>query len=178
MQLESSNKDINEESKSITFNYQNQFSENRFFGNDLFDSSPRIVYGLENFIQLKGQKINFKVNQSYETNLNNRYSNLINQSSKFSDYSIETEISRDNILFKLDTRLDEKNLSKKEMNYSLIFENPINISLNYNETQKEAFKDLSNDSQSLNISISKEINDNVKLSYNSNLDVKNNYNPY
>ena len=64
------------------------------------------------------------------------------------------------------------------MNYSLIFENPINISLNYNETQKEAFKDLSNDTQSLNLDISKKINDNVMLSYNSNLDVKNNYDPY
>ncbi len=178
MQLENSNKDINEESKSITFNYQNQFFENRFFGNDLFDSSPRIVYGLENFIRLKGQKINFKINQSYETNSNNRYSNLINQSSRFSDYSVETEINRDNVLFKLDSRLDEKNLSKKEMNYSLTFENPINISLNYNETQKEAFKDLSNDTQSLNLGISKKINDNIKLSYNSNLDVKNNYDPY
>ena len=35
---------------SITFNYHNQFSDNRFFGNDLFDSSPRVVYGLENYI--------------------------------------------------------------------------------------------------------------------------------
>ena len=50
--------------------------------------------------------------------------------------------------------------------------------LNYNETQKEAFKDLSNDTQSLNIGISKKINDNIKLNYNSNLDVKNNYDPY
>ena len=36
--------------------------------------------------------------------------------------------------------LDEKNLSKKEMNYSLIFENFLNLSLIYNETQSEAFK--------------------------------------
>ncbi len=178
IQLENSNKIINEESESITFNYQNQFSENRFFGNDLFDSSPRIVYGLENFIQLKSQKIDFNINQSYETNLNSRYSDSINQSSKFSDYSIETEINRDSISFKIDTRLDEKTISKKEMNYSLIFEKPINISLNYNETQKEAFKDLSNDTQSLNVGISKRINDNVELSYNSSLDVKNNYDPY
>ena len=178
IQLENSNKDINEDSKSITFNYQNQFSESRFFGNDLFDSSPRLTYGLEYFIQLKRQKINFNINQSYETNLNSRYSNLINQSSKFSDYSIETKINRDNISFILDTRLDEKNLSKKEMNYSLFFEKPIKISLNYNETQKEAFKDLSNDSQSLNVGFSKRFNDNVEISLNSNLDVKNNYDPY
>ena len=178
LQLENSNKSINEESKSITFNYQNQFSENRFFGNDLFDSSPRIIYGLENSIHLEKQKISFNINQSYETNLNSRYSDLINQSSKFSDYSIETAINTDDFLLKIDSRLDEKTLSKKEMNYSLIFENPINISVNYNETQKEAFKDSSNDTQSLNLAISKKINDNIKLIYKSNLDVKNNYDPY
>ena len=37
------------------------------------------------------------------------------------------------------------------MNYSLILKNPINISLIYNETQSEAYKNLSNDTQSLNI---------------------------
>ena len=178
IQIENSNKNINEDSDSITFNYQNQFSESRFFGNDLFDTSPRLVYGLENFIQLKNQKINFNINQSYETNLNSRYSSSVNQTSKFSDYSIETKINRENISFILDTRLDEKTFSKKEMNYSLIFEEPIKISLNYNETQKEAFKDLSNDTQSLTVSISKKINNNVVLSLNSNLDVKNNYDPY
>jgi len=178
MQLENSNKNINEESNSITFNYQNQFSESRFFGDDLFDSSPRVVYGIENFIKLKEQKIFFNINQSYETNIDSRYSNLINQTSRFSDYSIETGINRNNILFKMDTRLDEKTLSKKEMNYSLIFEDPLRITLNYNETQKEAFKDLSNDTQSLNLAISKRINDNIELSYGSNLDVKNNYDPY
>ncbi len=178
VQLENSNKSINEESKSITFNYQNQFSESRFFGDDLFDSSPRIVYGLESILQLNRQKINFKINQSYQTNLNTSYSNLINQSSKFSDYSIETEINRNDISFKIDTRLDEKTLSKKEMNYSLKFEKPINISFNYNETQKEAYKDLSNDTQSLNIGISKKINEHINLNYSSNLDVKNNYDPY
>ena len=113
IQLENSNKSINEESKSITFNYQNQFSESRFFGDDLFDSSPRIVYGIESFLQLERQKINFNINQSYDANLNNSYSNLINQSSKFSDYSVETQINRDNISFNIDTRLDEKNLSKR-----------------------------------------------------------------
>ena len=82
VQLENSNKSINEESKSITFNYQNQFSESRFL-EWLFDSSPRIIYGLESILQLNRQKINFKINQSYQTNLNTSYSNLINQSLNF-----------------------------------------------------------------------------------------------
>ena len=32
LQLRNSNKNINEDSEAITFNYQNQYSENRFFG--------------------------------------------------------------------------------------------------------------------------------------------------
>ena len=51
-QLTNSNKTINENSESITFNYRNQYSENRFFGNDLLDTSPRIVYGFENNFNL------------------------------------------------------------------------------------------------------------------------------
>ena len=178
IQLENNDKDINEESESITFNYQNQFSENRFFGNDLFDSSPRIVYGIENYYNLKNKKLSFKINQSFDTNLNNNYANKINQKSKFSDYSVESQLTFNEASLKIDARLDEKNLSKKEMNYELNFERYLKTSLIYNETQTEAFKDLSNDTQSIVLGISKKINDNLNIKIGSNLDVKNNYNPY
>ena len=88
LQLENNNKSINEDSESITFNYQNQFSDNRFFGNDLFDSSPRIVFGIENNYNLENNEFSFKINQSFDTKLNNNYANKINQKSEFSDYSI------------------------------------------------------------------------------------------
>ena len=178
LQFENSDKSINEDSESITFNYQNQFSENRFFGNDLFDSSPRIVLGIENYYNLKNNMLSLNINQSYEANINNNYSNMINQNSKFSDYSIESKIITNKVLFKIDVRLDNDNLSKKEMNYELSFDNFFNTSLIYNETQSEAFKDLSNDTQAIVVNISKNINDNVKINFESNLDVKNNYDPY
>ena len=57
IQIENTTKSVNEDSESITFSYQNQYSENRFFGNDLFDSSPRIVFGLENSFNLINQKL-------------------------------------------------------------------------------------------------------------------------
>ena len=178
MQLENDNKSINEESESITFNYQNQFSENRFFGNDLFDSSPRIVYGIENYYNLKNKELIFKVNQSYDTNLNNNYANKINQRSKFSDYSIESQLIVNEFSIKIDARLGEENLSKKEMNYEINFKNFVNTSLIYNETQSEAYSNLSNDTQSIVLGISKKINDNVNINIDTNLDVKNNYDPY
>ena len=178
IQLINSNKDINEDSESITFNYQNQFSENRFFGNDLFDTSPRIVYAIESNYELNNYNLNFNINQTYESNPNNSYLNKINQKSNFSDYAIEAELDMDNLLFKIDSRLAQSNLSKKEMNYSIYFEDPFNLSLKYNETQSEAFKNKSNDTQSINFSITKKLNSNINLGYSSDLDVKNNYDPY
>ena len=178
LQLTNTNKLINEESQSITFNYQNQFSENRFFGNDLLDSSPRIVYGIESFFNFNNSNLIFNINQSFETNTNNNYSNLINQNSNFTDYAFESKLNLKDILFKIDARLDNNNFSKKEMNYSIDFEKYINFSLTYNETQSDAFKSLSNDTQSIILGISKEINKNINIGLNSNLDVKNNYDPY
>jgi len=178
MQIENNNKSINEDSKSITFNYQNQFSENRFFGSDLFDSSPRIVYGIENYFNSKNTEISFNLNQSLDTNINNRYANLINQNTRFSDYSIESKLRINEILFKVDARIDNDNLAKKEMNYELSFNKFLNTSLNYSETKSTAFKDLSNNTQSLLVSISKNINNNLNINFNTNLDLKNNYDPY
>ena len=177
-QIENNNKSINEDSNSITFNYQNQFSDNRFFGSDLFDSSPRIVYGIENYFNTKNTEINFNINQSLNANLNNNYAYLINQNSKLSDYSIESKLKINEILFKIDTRLDKDNLSKKEMNYELSYNKFLNTSITYNETQSEAYRNLSTDTQSIIMNISKKINDNVNINFNSNLDVKNNYDPY
>ena len=178
LSLENSDKNINEDSKSITFNYQNQFSENRFFGNDLFDTSPRLVYGIESTHKYNQNLIDINFNQSFEVNSNSNYSNILNQNSKFSDYAIEGKLNSNKISLKMDLRLDQNNFSKKEMNYSINLKKPINLFLNYNETKIEAFKDLSNDTQSIDLGISKKINKNVNLSYRSSLDVKNNYNPY
>ena len=178
IQLINSDKKINEESNSITFNYQNQYSENRFFGYDLYDTSPRIIYGFENEIYKNSQKINFNINQSFESNINSPYSDEVNQNSKFSDYALEFKYELNDFFFQLDTRLDQNNLSKKEMNYSVSFSNPIELTLNYNETQSEAFKNLSRDTQSIKSSISKKVNDHIYLGYVSDYDVKNNYDPY
>ena len=177
-QFKNTNKSVNEDSKAITFNYQNQFSNNRFFGNDLFDSSPRIVYGIENNFGSKERLFTFKINQSYQTNINSAYSEKINQNSRFSDYAIESEISLNDYSFKLDTRLDRQNLSTKETNYSLNIEKSFNLDISYNETQTNAFKDLSSDTQSLIFNATKALNDNINIGFNSNLDVKNNYDPY
>ena len=177
-QINNTLKSVNEDTKSITFNYENQFSENRFFGFDIFDTTPRIVYGIESIHYFKNKPIELKINQSFSANPNNSYANLINQTSKFSDYALGFKSSFKNIRFQIDSRLDQKNFSKKEMNYSIIFKKLFDIKFNYYETQNEAFKKLSRDNQSIDIEIFKNLNNNSEIKYISNLDVKNNYNPY
>ena len=58
------------------------------------------------------------------------------------------------------------------MNYVLDFGKTLHTSIIYNETQSEAFKKYSNDTQSIILNVSKAVNDNVKLSINSNLMLK------
>ena len=118
------------------------------------------------------------INQAYETNPNGSYTNLIKQSSRYSDYAIEAKYIYDDISFQMDSRLDQRNYSKKEMNYTLSLNDPINFSINYNETSIDAFKELSNDTQSLSLSASKKINKSINVAYDIKLDLKNNYDPF
>lgn len=177
-QFSNTNKSVNEDSNAITFNYHNQYSENRFFGYDKFDVSSRIVYGLENEFNLGPQKISLNINQSYDFSKNTSYTTAINQNKKLSDYAIEVETTYKDVIFKLDARLDQQNQSKKEMNYSFNFSNPINFEVRYHETDSDAFSNISNDTQAIDLNISKRINKNLFANYSTNLDVKNNYDPY
>ena len=68
--------------------------------------------------------------------------------------------------------------SRKEMNYNFNIDKPLNLTLNYNETDKSAYNDVSDDSKNLSLTVSRNINENIEVSYNSNLDLKNNYSPY
>ena len=169
---------INEDGNSITFNYQNQFSENRFLGNDLFDNTPRLVIGIENRVNLLRGKFNFNINQTYDFNKINNFAEEVNQDTNFSDYALEVNSKFNDILFSIDARLDQKNLSKKEMNYSLFTDNTFKFKLNYNETQSRAFKSSLNETQTLNLSISNKLNDHFDLGYTTSLDLKNNFDPY
>ena len=63
------------------------------------------------------------------------------------------------------------------MNYFFEYSNIINLKLNYNETDAKAFEGLSSDTQFLEASIEKNLNENILMSLSSNLDLKNNYSP-
>ena len=168
---------VNEDSEALTFNYQNQFSDSRFYGSDLEDNSGRIIYGLENNIKGLGQNVDLNVNQSYDFKKSSNYTNKINQKSNFSDYAFEVKTTFDNTFLKLDTRLDNNDFEKKEMNYSLGYSNLFDLNLEYNETDARAFQHSSSSTQSLGIDIGKQLNDNIKIYFNSDMDLKNDFSP-
>ncbi len=169
---------INEDSKAISFNYQNQFSDSRYYGEDLQDNSSRIVYGLENELNIFNHKLNLKLNQSYDYIANTNYTREVKQNSNFSDFALEAKTNFKDVSFQIDSRLNNTSLSKKEMNYDLSYSNLLNFNLFYNETDGDSYKTSSSDTQSLGLGIGKKVNENIKLSLNSNMDIKNNYSPY
>ena len=169
---------INEDSKAISFNYQNQFSDSRYYGEDLQDNSSRIVYGLENKLNILNHKLNLKLNQSYDFIANTNYTRDVKQNSNFSDFALEAKTNFKDVSFQIDSRLNNTSLSKKEMNYDLSYSNLLNFNLFYNETDGDSYRTSSSDTQSLGLGIGKKVNENIKLSLNSNMDIKNNYSPY
>ena len=169
---------INEDSNSLTFSYQNQYSDNRFFGSDAREDTSRIVYGLETDFELKNQRFDLNLNQSYDLKKENNFSQKINQKSYFSDYAIESKTKFENFHINLDMRIDKSSFAKKEMNISLIKDNPLKISIDYHKTKKDAFSENSNDTEYLGIGLEKKINDNFILAYSSNIDLKNNFSSY
>lgn len=177
--LNSYNHGLNEDSTSVTFNYLNLFKENRFFGSDESDNSIRAVYGFEfeNEFNQRNLKLNF--GQSYDLSKNNRYLEKINQGKNLSDFAINTSLDlMKNIYFDVDLRLDNANLTKKELNYSLLFDYPSKISFEYNETTKDAFSSGSNNSKSLKGNLEHSLTNNASINFNTNLDLKNEYSPY
>ena len=132
---------------------------------------------MENNFNVFEKNININLNQSYDFNKKTNYTNQINQTSNFSDIALEAKTSFNNISFNIDSRLSNRELEKKEMNYSLTYSSLFDLYLNYNETNSGAFKGLSSDTQSLDTSLSKKINENAIISINSNLDLKDNYSP-
>ena len=176
--IKNSKSKINENSNSVTFNYQNIFSDNRIFGSDLNDNSTKIAYGLE--INLNRQKNNFTnifFGQSYDFKKRTNYLNKINQTDHFSDYVYEINSQLNIFDLSVDGRLDQSNFSKKEMNYKISINNPIFLELKYNETDKDSYKDLSTDVQSLNLYGSKKINNSLSTFFSSDFDLKRNYSP-
>ena len=169
---------MNEDSNAITFSYQNSYSDNRFFGTDLKENTSRIVYGIESEFEIENQMLEINLSQSYDFRKENNFSRKLNQDSHFSDFAVEAKINFYSLDLNMDTRLNRSTLNNKETNIGLSTSKLLDISLNYHETSKNAFSEKSNDTEYLSLNIGKKINDNIKLSYGSNIDLRNNFSPF
>ena len=63
------------------------------------------------------------------------------------------------------------------MNYSASYSNIFDLNLEYNETDYQAFEHSSSSTQSLGLDVGKQLNDNIKIYFNSDMDLKNDYSP-
>ena len=120
----------------------------------------------------------FKLNQVYDFYKNNFYTNSINQNSNFSDIAMNSKISNSSSSLNIGARINKNNLQHKELDISLRFEKPIDIGIRYNETSKEAFINNSEDTKRLDYSLGKNLNENLSLSFSSQIDLKNNFSPF
>ena len=175
------NRDINlnEDSKSISFDYNSIFTGNRMNGYDKSDDSLRLSYGLEYRNRDKYNFIDFvNVGQTYNFNNSNEYLDKIKDDGNFSDYLLDTNFSSNNLNFSNKLRADNKSYGIKEIfSQFRIDKEDQKISIFFNKTDDDSFED-SNESQNLGLSFSKKISDFANISYSSSFDVLNNYQPY
>ena len=64
------------------------------------------------------------------------------------------------------------------MNYSLEYDDEVNLAIEYNETSFDSFKSSSSNTKTLSLKLGKDLNKNSSIFYGSNLDIKDNYSPY
>lgn len=170
---------IVEDSNSISFNYDHLFKENRLYGYDLSDNSKRLAYGLETNFNINNNDYYFDIGQSYDMKLNNEYLSKVNQVNRLSDIAIKTGVTNALFSFNLGSRINNANYSKKEMDYSFSINNKKwDLLLSYNETSDEAFSENSDNSKALKSKLNIQVNQNVDLSYSTNLDLQNDYYPF
>ena len=95
--------------------------------------------------------IKLNIGQTYDFDLDNNYLSNINQNDNFSNIAIDAGIKINNLNLYYNLRVDEERLSSIEESYNLEISKDDNylIDLRYNETSKNAFKELSSDNKSL-----------------------------
>lgn len=171
--------DLNEDSKSISFDYNSIFTSNRMNGFDKSDDDLRLSYGIEYRNRNKENLIDFiNIGQAYNFNNSNDYLDNIKDDGEFSDYLLDTKFSSKNISFFNKIRAHNRNYGVKEIFSELSFDDKNQqISIFFNKTDDDSFID-SNESQNIGLSFSKKINNYSSINYNSTFDVLNNYQPY
>tara|TARA_B100000579_G_C22830416_1_gene855582 strand:- start:42 stop:2234 length:2193 start_codon:yes stop_codon:yes gene_type:complete len=170
---------LNEDTKSISLDYHNLFTENRLNGFDIGDDDFRIAYGIEYKNRNKDNPITeINIGQAYNFDNSSEYISNIKSDGRTTDYLSNIDLNFNQISSITQLRLDKNDLSVKEIftEASLSFKDD-SISLFFNQTDEDSFVGTE-ESQNIGFSAYKKINDNINMGYSSSFDVLSNYQPY
>ena len=164
---------FNDNSKALSFNYNNIFQENRFFGSDNKELGSRIVMALEQKHYLN-DKSNIDINYGrvYNFKKDTNLLKSINQKNNVSDHLTEINIKLDKFKINYNSRHDESNFRLKEDIFELEYSNNKNrYSLNKNLTNKESYIN-SESTHFMTLKYNRDINKSSKFSYESEINLK------
>ena len=174
-----SNITLNEDTKSISLDYNSMFTDNRLNGYDIADDDLRIAYGIEYKNRNRNNLISeINLGQAYNFDNTSKYISNIKSDGRLTDFLSNIDIGMGNWEINNQLRLDKSDLEIKEIftEGSLQYEED-SISITFNNTDENSFIGTE-DSQNLGFSVNKKINDNIYMGYSSSFDVLNNYQPY
>jgi LPS-assembly protein len=170
---------INDNSQSLSFSYNNIYQENKYFGSDKEENGSRVVMGLEQKYY-KGDNTEIAINYGsiYNIDKERNYMLDIKQGNKLSDHLMELSLAYKSNKFSYNSRNDYKNFDLKEDSVNYSFENgKNNLALSKNLTNKNAYKD-SESSHFMTLKYNRSINGNSNFSYENEIDFENKYEMY
>jgi LPS-assembly protein len=177
--LEGNNLNLNDNSQSLSLNYNNLFQENKYFGSDKKESGSRIVLALEQDYELNndfGLGINYGRIYNFEKNENLLLD--VKQDSKFSDHLTEFTFSLKDNEFRYNSRHDKKNFDLKEDSLNYQYHNDKNIfNLNKDLTSINSYNN-SKSSHFMTAKYTRVINKNSSFNYQTEINLENNYKVY
>lgn len=178
-----STKDLNidSDSQSLSFNYNNLFTENRFFGSDRPERPKRIAIGAEQtFKEFKYfDKLQLNIGKSFDLDKETGYLSEIKQKSNFSDYMLQfsLNINSNNRLDYLN-RIDHEEYSLKEHLINYFYENDKRkFSLSTVKTTENSFVGSDNASF-LDLSYKENITNNTEFTYTNTINLDSASRPY
>ena len=174
--IESSSKskqlNVNDNSQSLSFDYNNLFEENRYFGSDKKESGSRVIASIEQSYNIK-QGIDFKMNygRTYNIGDKNNLMKDINQNSNLSDHLIDMSLNYKKNEIKYSSRYENKNFKLKEDFLSYKFKDTKNsFVINKNITDKDAFS-TSKSTHFMTLVYGRKINSNSRFIYENEIDL-------
>ena len=170
---------LNDNSQSLSFNYNNLFQENKYFGSDKKESGSKMVLALEQNYKLNNDlDLNINYGRSYNFEKNKNFMLDIKQDNKFSDHLTEISFSYRNNEINYNSRHDKKNFDLKEDSISYQINDSKNIfNLNKELTSNNSYIN-SKSNHFMTANYTRKINKNSNFSYQTEINLEDNNKVY